>query len=85
VKILENPKAKSAYQGILNFQWHKNWAVRMHEWKLIGRESTNNHQLFRLTDKEPERINYAKDRKDILSEMLQIRKAWMNDVFSSDG
>ena len=85
VKILENPKAKSAYQGILNFQWHKNWAVRMHEWKLIGREGTNNHQLFRLTDKEPERINYAKDRKDILSKMLQIRKAWMNDVFSSDG
>jgi hypothetical protein len=56
----------------------------MHEWKLIGREGTNNYQLFRLTDKEPERINYAKDRKDILSEMLQIRKAWMNDVFSSD-
>jgi hypothetical protein len=38
-----------------------------------------------LTDKKPERINYAKDRKDILSKMLQIRKAWMNDVFSSDG
>ena len=38
VRILENPKAKSGYQGILNFQWHKKWAVRMNEWKLIGRE-----------------------------------------------
>ena len=85
VKILENPKAKSGYQGILNFQWHKKWAVRMNEWKLIGREGANNYQLFRLTDKNPERINYAKDRNDILAEMLQIRKAWMKDVFSSEG
>ena len=85
VKILENPKAKSGYQGILNFQWHKIWAVRMHEWKLIGREGANNYQLFRLTDNEPERINYAKDRKDILDEILQIREAWKKDVFSSEG
>ena len=85
VKILENPKAKSGYQGILNFQWHRKWAVRMNEWKLIGREGANNYQLFRLTDKNPERINYAKDRNDILAEMLQIRKAWMKDVFSSEG
>jgi len=85
VKILENPKAKSGYQGILNFQWHKKWAVRMREWKLIGREGANNYQLFRLTDKEPERKNYAEDRNDILAEMLQIRNAWMKDVFSSEG
>ncbi len=57
----------------------------MNEWKLIGREGANNYQLFRLTDKNPERINYAKDRNDILAEMLQIRKAWMKDVFSSEG
>ena len=85
VKILENPRANSGYQGILNFQWIKHWAVRMHEWKLIGREGANNYKLFRLTDKEPERINYAKDRKDILTEMLQIREAWKKDVFTSEG
>jgi hypothetical protein len=65
---------------MLNFQWHKNWAVRMDEWKMIGREGSENYQLYRLTDKEPERKNYAQDRKDLISTMLSIRESWLNEL-----
>ena len=83
--ILENPQAESGYKGVLCFQWHRNWAVRMDEWKLIGREGKDTYQLFRISDGEPERKEYGKDYKDILSKMLRIRKAWVADVFLSNG
>ena len=78
--VIKNPYQISAYQGMLNFQWHKNWAVRMDEWKMIGREGSENYQLYRLTDKEPERKNYAQDRKDLISTMLSIRESWLNEL-----
>jgi arylsulfatase A-like enzyme len=78
--VIKNPYQISAYQGMLNFQWHKNWAVRMDEWKMIGREGSGDYQLYRLTDKEPERKNYAQDRKDLISTMLSIRESWLNEL-----
>ena len=70
----------SGYQKILNFQWHKSWAVRMDEWKLIGREGSEKFQLYRLTDSEPERIDYSAERVDIVEGMLAMRKAWLEDL-----
>ena len=78
--VIKNPYQISAYQGMLNFQWHKNWAVRMDEWKMLGREGSEDYQLYRLTDKEPERKNYAQDRKDLISTMLSIRESWLNEL-----
>jgi arylsulfatase A-like enzyme len=79
--VIENPYQMSGYQKILNFQWHKSWAVRMDEWKLIGREGSEEFQLYRLTDLEPERKNYAKERKDLISTLLSFRKSWVSEVF----
>ena len=82
--VIKNPYQISAYQGMLNFQWHKNWAVRMDEWKMTGREGSGDYQLYRLTDKEPERKNYAQDRKDLISTMLSIRESWLNELTSGN-
>ena len=73
----------SGYRGILNFQWHNKWAVRMDEWKLIGVVGSENYRLLRLTDEFPERKNYASERKDILSGMLNVRQAWVSDLRSN--
>ena len=78
--VIENPYQMSGYQKILNFQWHKSWAVRMDEWKLIGREGSKKIQLYRLTDQEPERKNYSSERNDIVEGMLALRKAWLDDL-----
>jgi arylsulfatase A-like enzyme len=78
--VIENPYQMSGYQKILNFQWHKSWAVRMDEWKLIGREGSEKFQLYRLTDQEPERKNYSSERNDIVEGMLALRKAWLDDL-----
>ena len=78
--VIKNPYKMSGYQKILNFQWHKSWAVRMDEWKLIGREGSEKFQLYRLTDLEPERKNYSSERKDIVEGMLALRKAWLDDL-----
>ena len=78
--VIKNPYQMSGYQKILNFQWHKSWAVRMDEWKLIGREGSEKFQLYRLTGPEPERKNYSSERKDIVEGMLALRKAWLDDL-----
>lgn len=78
--VIKNPYQMSGYQKILNFQWHKSWAVRMDEWKLIGREGSEKFQLYRLTGPEPERKNYSSERKDIVEGLLALRKAWLDDL-----
>ena len=81
--LLEDSNRMSGYRGILNFQWHNKWAVRMDEWKLIGVVGSENYRLLRLTDEFPERKNYASERKDILSGMLNVRQAWVSDLRSN--
>ena len=83
IPIFDNPYRISGYQNILNFQWHKTWAVRLDEWKLIGRQGKNTYQLFRLSDEEPERKNYASEREDIVSSMLDFRRSWLQQVMPS--
>ena len=78
--VIKNPYQMSGYQKTLNFQWHQSWAVRMDEWKLIGREGSEKLELFRLTDQEPERKNYSAERMDIVDGMLSIRKSWLDDL-----
>ena len=78
--VIKNPYQMSGYQKILNFQWHKLWAVRMDEWKLIGKEGSKKLQLYRLTDSEPERKDYSAERVDIVEGMLAMRKAWLDDL-----
>jgi len=80
LRLIKNPYQMSGYQKTLNFQWHQSWAVRMDEWKLIGREGSEKLELFRLTDQEPERKNYSAERTDIVDGMLSIRKSWLDDL-----
>jgi arylsulfatase A-like enzyme len=74
--VIRSKELQSGYKGILHFQWHTQWAVRMDEWKLIGRNGKKNFGLHRLTDEEPERKNYAKENPELVARLLEMHEAW---------
>jgi arylsulfatase A-like enzyme len=78
--ILRSKELQSGYKGILHFQWHTQWAVRKGDWKLIGRDGNKNFALHRLTDEEPERKNYAKEKPELVAPLLEMHKAWSLEV-----
>ncbi|NNE93022.1 MAG: sulfatase-like hydrolase/transferase [Verrucomicrobiales bacterium] len=82
--ILENPDAKSQYDGVLHFQWHKHWAVRDGDWKLIGRDGNPNYALHSLADPEPEAKNYAKEKPELVDRLKALHEAWVSEVMPKD-
>jgi arylsulfatase A len=77
--ILRSKKLQSGYKGILHFQWHTQWAVRMGEWKLIGR-GTKASFLGNLNDEQPERKNYAKEKPELVARLLEMHEKWSVEV-----
>jgi len=78
--VIRSKELESGYKGILHFQWHTQWTVRKDEWKLLGRDRSKNYALHRLTDKAPERKNYAKEKPELVSRLLDLHKAWTKEV-----
>lgn len=78
--IIESPTAKSAYNGVLHFQWGRKWAVRDGQWKLMGMDGKPNRSLHRLTDEKPEVKNYAKEKPEIVKRLNTLHDAWAKDV-----
>ena len=79
VPIIKDKKAKSNHSR-LHFAWGNQWAVREGEWKLIGNVKNSNVSLHNLSDKEPEAINYVKDKPDLVNHLLSLHDAWAKDV-----
>ena len=46
----------------------------------IGNKNNSKMSLHNLTDKNPEVINYAKDKPDIVKHLLSLHKSWAEDV-----
>ena len=79
VPIIKDKKVKSNHSR-LHFAWGNQWAVREGEWKLIGNVKNFNVSLHNLSDKEPEAINYAKDKPRLVDHLLSLHDAWAKDV-----
>jgi len=78
--IIRAKELESEYKGILHFQWHTQWAVRKGDWKLIGRDGNKNFALHRLTDEDPERKNYAKEKSELVARLLAMHEKWAKEV-----
>jgi len=78
--MIESRQAESKYGGVLYFAWGTKWAVRDGEWKLIGAKGRENVSLHRLTDAEPEKVNYAKEKPEIVAKLEAMHEAWTEDV-----
>tara|TARA_B100001057_G_scaffold240909_1_gene241251 strand:- start:4441 stop:5817 length:1377 start_codon:yes stop_codon:yes gene_type:complete len=79
--LIRSTKAQSGYGEVLHFQWHKGWAVREGEWKLIGR-GVKPSFLGNLKDEQPERKNYLKEKPELVSRLLERRETWVREVNS---
>jgi len=77
--VISSDTASSPH-GVLHFQWHKSWAVREGDWKLIGRDDRPQASLHNLADKEPEVVNYAKQKPEIVARLRKLHDDWAKDV-----
>ena len=76
--ILKSASAPSPYK-VMHWQWQWFWAVREGDWKLIGRDDKAQF-LGNLSDPEPERKNYVKDKPDIVKRLQALHEEWLKEV-----
>lgn len=65
---------------VLHFQWHKSWAVREGDWKLIGRDDRPQASLHNLADDEPEVVDYTTQKPEIVARLRKLHDDWAKDV-----
>ncbi len=83
VPIVNDAKASSAH-GVLHFGWANNWAVRIGDWKLIGKLDAKTSavalSLHNLAEPSPEVRDHSQEQSDIVTELLTLHEAWAKDV-----
>ena len=89
VNVINSGKTPSPHQ-ILHFQWHKEWAVRQGEWKLIfgrpkeafvgGKNRKRKLTLRNLKDEKPEVKDYATEHPEIVTRLRKLHEAWVEEV-----
>ncbi len=77
--IINSQPAASPHK-VLHFQWHKQWAVREGDWKLIGRDNREQVSLHNLADEQPEVTNYAKQKPEIVARLQKLHVVWAEEV-----
>ena len=78
--ICNSANAPSLYKDVLHFHWGSTWAVRDGNWKLMGADGNQKHQLVSLTDERPETINHAKDKPELVKRLLKSHQDWYSSV-----
>lgn len=73
-------------ERFLHLQWHHGWMTMKGDWKLIGNNNSDSRQLVKVTDNNPETINYLKEwfskpEHQELAESFEAEHArWLEDV-----
>jgi arylsulfatase A-like enzyme len=76
--MINSPSAPSHYQ-VMHWGWQKFWAVREGDWKLIS-DRNSNISLVNLSDAEPERKNYIRDKPEIAKRLQSLHDAWAQET-----
>lgn len=99
LSVIKSNTVESPHE-ILHWMWQEMWAVKKGNWKLIykGHDTTgkfSNHPekefempeyyLANLEDENPEEINYANIKPEIVKELEELHKTWAQDVFNGSG
>jgi len=84
LSIIESPKAKSEYGGVLHFAWGNAWAVRDGDWKLIGVQPKKSNKakltLHNLAEDQPEVKNHLKEQAGIANRLQALHVQWVKKV-----
>jgi arylsulfatase A-like enzyme len=81
VPIIRSAKT-ATHHKLMHWQWEWSWAVREGDWKLMGRNKEASH-LGNLSDTEPEKKNYIKEKPDIAKRLLDLHNEWLKEVESA--
>lgn len=76
--LIKDPKVASQHK-VLHWGWGNGWAVRKGDWKLIG-AGHKPRFLGSLTDQEPERKNYLKERPNLVRELHALHTKWIKET-----
>ena len=63
----------------MHWQWDDRWAVRQGNWKLIG-EGKKGQSLGNLSDPQPEKKNYIKEKPEIVKRLQELHDEWLKEV-----
>jgi len=66
---------KPSHHQELHWAWSVNWAVRVGEWKLIGKED-HPQMLLNLADEHPEAINHLAAQPELVRDLHDRHTAW---------
>ena len=83
--VIRAADAESGYRGVLHFQWHRQWAVREGDWKLIGFDGKAKANLYWLGGEEPERKNFAAEKPEIVARLRKLHEQWSAEVQPGKG
>ena len=81
VSLCKSPYVPSPHK-VLHFQWHKKWAVREGDWKLLGQDGRDKVSLHNLADKKPEAKDYTAQKPEMVAHLKKLHVAWAKDVFA---
>jgi arylsulfatase A-like enzyme len=76
--IIRSARTESQHP-VLYWQWQNKWAVREGVWKLIGKKNQGEF-LANLTDVEPEKKNFLKEKPQIVQRLTRLHKQWVEEV-----
>lgn len=77
--LIKSESAKSHYQ-VMHWQWGNRWAVREGDWKLIDNDKEGGQSLGNLSDPQPEKENYIKEKPDIAKRLQALHNQWLIEV-----
>ncbi len=74
IKSAETP----SHHKVMHWQWHKNWAVREGDWKLIS----TGDKLFlgNLAEERPEEKNHAEEHPENVQRLKSLHDEWAKEV-----
>jgi arylsulfatase A-like enzyme/trehalose utilization protein len=75
--IINSPKTPTHHK-VMHWQWHKNWAVREGDWKLIS--TGNKLFLGNLADEQPEETNHAEEHPETVQKLKSLHEEWVKNV-----
>ena len=81
VPLIRDAAVSTGYSDV-HWQWGDRWAVMVDDWKLIGQQDSG-VSLGRLSDSQPEAINYIEKRPLIAEKLLRLHQRWSAEVLAS--
>ena len=83
--VIRSEKESSPHP-VLYFQWQNNWAFRQGNWKLIRKKgrwkgARERFWLYSLAGDQPETHDYAKEKPDVLQQLIKLQAEWSQKTF----